>query len=153
MFPEIEYLLGCHSGQPEILMAALARSTATLRIAGDDLDPPAVSQLLNAIPTLTRAKGQTVKPGSVAVARTGQWHLSAKETEPADIDEQVEGILAQLPADLDIWRSLTARYRVDLFCGCFMNERGEGLEVSAETLSALGNRGIKLGICLYPPTV
>jgi hypothetical protein len=48
-----------------------------------------------------------------------------------------------------IWRSLTARYRVDLFCGWFMNEGGEGLEVSAETLSALGNRGIKLA-CIRP---
>jgi hypothetical protein len=134
-------------------MAALARSKATVRIAGDDLSPPELSQLLGATPTLARAKGEKLRPDGVATARTGQWHLSAKDTEPADIDEQVGQILAQLPADLDIWRSLTARYRVDLFCGWFMDEGDEGLEISAETLSALGNRGIKLSACLYPPTV
>lgn len=134
-------------------MAAVARSKATLRICGDDLNPPEMSDLLGATPTLALAKGENRKPGSVATAQTGQWHLSAKDTEPANIDEQVAEILAQLPADLDTWRSLTARYRVDLFCGWFMDEGDEGLEISAETLSALGNRGIKLGVCLYPPSV
>jgi hypothetical protein len=134
-------------------MAALARSAATLRIGGDDLNPSKMSRLLGATPTLARAKGEPMKPGGQAIARAGQWHLSAKDTQPADIDEQVGEILAQLPTDLEIWRALTARYRVDLFCGWFMSERDEGLEISAETLSALGTRGIKLGVCLYPPIV
>jgi hypothetical protein len=112
-----------------------------------------MSRLLGATPTLARAKGEKMKPGGVATARSGLWSLSARDTEPADVDEQVRDILAQLPADLDVWRSLTARYRVDLFCGWFMDEGDEGLEISAETMSALGDRGIKLGVCLYPPTV
>jgi hypothetical protein len=97
-------------------------------------------------------KGELRKPGGTAVARTGQWHLSAQKTAPADIDLQVAEILAQLPADPDLWRSLAARYQIDLFCGWFMNESNEGLEISLETLSALGNRGIKFGIDLYAPT-
>ena len=109
--------------------------------------------MLGATPTLARAKGEPMKPGGEPITRTGQWHLSAKRTEPADVDAQVTEILTQLPADPEIWRTLTERYRVDLFCGWFMNESGEGLEISAETLAALGNRGIKLDVCLYPPTV
>src|SRR4051812_3299816 len=123
---EAEYLIDLRRRQPEISMAALARSSATLRIGGDDLNPAEISQLLGATPTLALAKGQSRKPGIVATARTGQWHLGAKDTKPANIDEQVAEILALLPADLDVWRSLTARYRVDLFCGWFMNEVGEG---------------------------
>lgn len=134
-------------------MAALARSKATLRIAGDDLSPPEMSRLLGATPTLARAKGEKMKPGGTATARSGLWHLSARDTEPADVDEQVGDILAQLPADLDVWRSLTARYRVDLFCGWFMNESNEGVEIAPGTLTSLGSRGIKLGVDLYKPTV
>ncbi len=132
-------------------MAALLKSAATLRISGDDLDPSKLSQLLGATPTLACVKGEPRKPGGKVIARTGQWHLSAKDTEPADIDAQVAEILAQLPSDPDIWRSLAARYEIDLFCGWFMNESNEGVEISAETLSALGSRGIKLGVDLYGP--
>ena len=133
-------------------MAALARSAATLRISGDDLNPRELSQLLGAIPTLACVKGEPRKPGGDVIARTGQWHLSARDMDPADIDAQVAEILTQLPSDLDVWRSLAARYEIDLFCGWFMNESNEGLDIAAETLSALGSRGIKLGVDLYSPT-
>jgi hypothetical protein len=58
-----------------------------------------------------------------------------------------------LTGDLEICRSLSRSYKVDLFCGWFMAERDEGLEISAQSLAALGDRGIKLGICLYAPTM
>ena len=132
-------------------MPALARSAASLRVRGDDLDPSEVTKLLGAAPTLARAKGDLMKHGASATARGGLWLLRAKETAPAGIDRQVEEIFAQLPADLKIWRSLAARYHVDLFCGWFMNENNEGLEISADTLTALGNRGIKLAFDLYAP--
>ena len=132
-------------------MAALLRSAATLRISGDDLDPSDLTQLLGAAPTLACVKGEPRKPGGKVIARTGQSHLSAKDIEPADIDAQVAEILAQLPSDPDVWRLLAARYKIDLFYGWFMNESNEGVEIAAETLSALGSRGIKLGIDLYGP--
>jgi hypothetical protein len=149
--PKVEYLLG-YGGDNGDFMAALARSSATFRIGGDNVMPAELSTLLGATPTRARAKGELMKPGGQAVARTGLWHLSATDAEPADLDRQVTEILAQLPSDLELWRSLTSRYRVDLFCGWFMKEGDEGLEISAETLSALGDRGIKLGVCLYAPT-
>jgi len=134
-------------------MAALARSAATLRISADDLNPQELSQLLGATPTLVCVKGEPRKPGGKTIARTGQWHLSAKAAEPADFDMQVAEILMQLPTDLDIRRSLGARYQIDLFCGWFMNENNEGMEIAAETLSGLGSRGIKRGVDLYAPAV
>lgn len=132
-------------------MPALARAAATLRISGDDLEPAELSRLMGATPTLACAKGEPRKPGGKAIARTGQWHLSAAYTEPADLDAQVKEILGQLPSDLELWRSLGARYKIDLFCGWFMNESNEGLEISPETLSALGARGVELGVDLYGP--
>jgi hypothetical protein len=134
-------------------MAALARSVVTLRIGGDDLNPSELSQLLGATPTFACIKGEPRKLGGKSIARTGQWNLDATNTEPADLDAQVNEILAKLPSDLDVWRMLCARFAIDLFCGWFMNESNEGLEISAETLSALGDRGVKLGIDLYAPTL
>jgi hypothetical protein len=124
-----------------------------LRICGDDLNPQELSKRLGATPTLACVKGEPRKPGGKVIARTGQWHLSAKDTETADLDAQVAEILTQLPADLDIWRSLATHYQIDLFCGWFMNESNEGVEIAAETLSALGSRGIRLDVDLYAPTV
>jgi hypothetical protein len=91
--------------------------------------------------------------GHTLLCKVRQKHAvlaSTKHTESANIDAQVAEILAQLPSDPDIGRSLAARYKTDLFCG-FMNDSNEGLEMSAETLSALGSHGIELGIDLYGP--
>jgi hypothetical protein len=134
------------------MMGALARSAATLRIGGDDLNPVEMTQLLGTAPTLARVKGELMKPVGKAIARTGLWHLRAGDTKPANIDEQVAEILAKLPSDLGVWRSLIARYRVNLFCGWFMDQSDEGLELSPRTLSTLGDRGIELQVCLYAPT-
>jgi hypothetical protein len=56
-----------------------------------------------------------------------------------------------LPADLAVWQSLSSRFKLDLFCGFFMQETDEGLEVSADTLRRLGERSISLGVCIYAP--
>jgi Domain of unknown function (DUF4279) len=69
--------------------------------------------------------------------------------EPGNLDAQVEEIFANLTQDLMVWAKLSREYSIDLFCGFFMKETDEGIEVSSNTLKALGDRGIKLGICLY----
>jgi len=136
-------------------LAQLHKSAATLRIAGDDLVPQEISNLLGGTPTLARTKGETIigpKTGKTRIARTGQWHLDANDREPEDLNGQISEILGQITGDLEVWRLLSQKYEIDLFCGWFMKEGGEGLEVSAESLAALGDRGIKLGVCLYAPT-
>jgi hypothetical protein len=54
MYLQVEYRLCCTGQQLEILMAALARSAATLRIGGDDLDPVEMSRLLGGTPSVAR---------------------------------------------------------------------------------------------------
>jgi hypothetical protein len=46
-------------------------------------------------------------------------------------------------------RLLESKYRIDLFCGLFMEGTNEGLQISPETLHALGERGISLGLDMY----
>jgi hypothetical protein len=131
-------------------MAALAHSRATLRVFGDELQPEEISALLGARPTTARYRGQRNEEGrGPAVWRTGSWRLSADDADPADPDQQVAQILDQLTADLAIWQSLVARFKIDMFCGWFMDEQNEGVRLSAHTLRLLGERGILLDLDLY----
>ncbi len=77
--------------------------------------------------------------------------LAADAARPGDLDGQATKILGKLNQDLEVWRSLSSRYTVELFCGLMMSEGSEGLELSSNTLSELGSRGIKLSLCLYGP--
>jgi hypothetical protein len=64
--------------------------------------------------------------------------LDAKDQTPGDLDEQVRSILDRLPADLSIWQTLSSRYKIDFYCGWFMGETNDDIEVSANTLMRLG---------------
>ena len=48
-----------------------------------------------------------------------------------------------------MWRSITERYGIDLFCGLFMRVGNEGLSLSPQSLAALGRRQIELGLDIY----
>lgn len=133
-------------------MARLARSVATLRIIGDDLVPDEVSKLLGGTPTRAHRKGDEIPlRGAQCLARTGMWRMAATETVPEDVDAQISEILGKLTPDLESWRSLASRFRVNLFCGLFMEEGNEGLSVSPSNLIALGERGIELDLDIYAP--
>ena len=65
------------------------------------------------------------------------------------LDGQIIEILGRLNKDPEVWASLAARFRMDLFCGLFMANSNEGLTLSPEALLALGTRHIELALCLY----
>jgi hypothetical protein len=133
-------------------MGHLHRSVASLRIFSDSLDPAEISRLLGGTPTLSYVKGE-VKCGKHRdyIRKSGAWLLDATDREPGNLESQIEEILGQLTQDLTIWAKLGEEYKIDLFCGFFMQESDEGVEISAKSLKALGERGIKLGGCLYAP--
>ena len=60
-------------------------------------------------------------------------------------------LLSQVSDDLGICQRLTALYDVEVFCGLFMHRENEGLAISADTLIALGSRGIELDLDIYGP--
>ena len=133
-------------------MAQLQKSVVALRIAGDDLIPDEITKLLGATPTYAQTKGDRIvgeKTGHVRVVKLGMWHLCAQDREPEDINGQIHEILSQMPDDPALWQSITKRYQIDLFCGLFMDASNEGLTVSAQSLAALGTRGIEIGLEIY----
>jgi hypothetical protein len=132
-------------------MATISRTKATLRIAGDALMPEEVSKMLGVAPTSAQRKGQDLRgaSGVSRIAKFGMWRFQAAEASPGDLDAQVQEILGQLTDDMAIWDRISALYDVDLFCGWFMKAENEGMEISANTLRALGARGIELSLDIY----
>jgi hypothetical protein len=122
---------------------------------GDDLVPDEVTALLGAPPTRAVVKGETgkhivgPKVGDVRVARSGMWTLQASDRQPEDMNSQIHEILSRMTDDLSVWKRITKRFRVDLFCGLWLTGCDNGMTLSPESLAALGERGIELGLCIY----
>jgi hypothetical protein len=133
-------------------MPHLHHSFAALRIGGDSLKPDAISRLLGCRPTLAYVKGQ-IEPskGKAIVRETGGWHLDAAEQQPGDLDAHVVELFGRVNNDLSAWPALSGEYKIDLFCVYFVSEADGGVEVSAQTLKVLGERGVKLGLRTYAP--
>ena len=132
-------------------MAELNRAVAALRVVGDDLFPDEVTDLLGARPTRSFARGDEIrhKRTSTRTAKFGFWVLDGPETQPADLDTQVNELLGPLTSDLGTWQEIAARFSVDLFCGWFMKFGNEGVAISPATLKALAERQIALDLDIY----
>lgn len=59
-----------------------------------------------------------------------------------------------LTSDLAVWVDLVRRFKVDMFCGVWLDEGNQGLALMPQTLHLLGERGVKLELDIYyePPT-
>jgi hypothetical protein len=134
-------------------MTTLNRCRAALRVFGDDLIPEELSRLFGHFYTQGWVKGYqySTSSGAVVVKKTGAWILDAEPTESADFDDQISRLLADIDVSLDDWASLASRFEMDIFCGWFMQESNEGIEVSPQTLRALGERNIALSVDIYAP--
>jgi Domain of unknown function (DUF4279) len=135
-------------------MATIAKSTATLRVFGDDLEPESVTRLLGTEPTDQYRKGETrtTSGGRQYTRKYGMWRLGCEDCAPEALDEQIAEILNGLTDDLLVWQSVTSKYTVDIFCGVFMNESNEGFCLSPITLAALGARRIEIQFDVYAST-
>ena len=136
------------------------RTTVTLRIFGDDLNHTEVSRLLGCQPSKAHAKGEArfiegdalliAKTfGLERIARTGSWQLKSDEDRDVDLAAQIEKLLSRVNGDLDVWKKLTEKYEVDLFCGLFLEDIARELWLSAEVLQMLAARRLSIGFDIY----
>jgi Domain of unknown function (DUF4279) len=135
-------------------MPVLQRAVATLRIVGDELEPEEVTRLLGCQPTDAARRGEArigKHTRGPTIARTGVWRLEATPTEPEDLGAQVLELTSKLTSDLGIWTDLARKYKIDLFCGWFMKESNEGVDITARTLETLSSRHIALALDIYAP--
>lgn len=131
-------------------MATVNETQATLRIMGEDLLPDHITELLGHKPTSEQVKGQVFKKnGKERIARSGMWRLEASNRTPGDLDAQIAEIFSQLTEDLSVWKTISERYRLDLFCGLFMGKWMEGISISSASLLILGEREVEIGLDIY----
>lgn len=130
-------------------MPDIARTTVSLRITGDTLDPEEITRLLGIEPTRCTRKGDVrrIASGREMIAQVGSWVLSADT--PDGLDAGIGALLGKLPNDPAVWRDLNESYRCDMFCGLFMQDSNEGAELQPQVLSMLGDRGLRLGLDIY----
>jgi hypothetical protein len=77
------------------------------------------------------------------------WCLHAPESEDAHLDDQVAWILSRVTSDLTVWQKITSEYRVDLFCGLFLERPNRGVTLSVRSMADLATRNIELGFDIY----
>ena len=132
-------------------MGELSRSSACLRIFGDDLDPNEVTRLIGCRGTAEQKKGERVqtKLGRERVVKQGNWRRDAGRLRPGNLDKQISEILAPLTFDLTVWADLSKRYKVDLYCGLWLETYNEGISLSPESMTALGERNIMIDLDVY----
>ena len=131
----------------------MAKSSVSLRVSGDDLDPDEITMLFGMVPSTSHRKGDLVSPGrGPTIRKHGMWSLKADDAEPEAYDAQIAGLISRLPQDLSVWRSIAEKYQVDLFCGFFMDTTNQGFTLSPKAMSSLAERGIEVGFDIYSPS-
>ena len=132
-------------------MGNFYKSDALVGFYGDDLDPAEITQYLGVEPTVGVCKGEVWRTanGSEKVASTGSWRLNADTCVPADLDGQINRLLVGPTDDLTLWRELTAKYRAVVFCGLWLASYNDGINLAAETLALMSERGLLLDLDIY----
>lgn len=132
-------------------MAEVIATSATLRIFGEQLDPADISHRLGCTPTTAEKKGELMGPSKNTVARQGGWKLRIEREEGEHLNDQISRLLAATSSDKDVWADLVRLYSVDMYCGVWLDEPGQGLNVVPKVLAELGRRGISLEFDIYFP--
>jgi hypothetical protein len=127
-------------------------ATVSLRLFGDDLDPAEVTTLLGTQPTEARKKGEIIDQSRYHLqARTGSWILRSRLDRSTLLAKQIEALLDLVTSDIEVWRKLTNRYSVDLFCGVFLDEDNRGFDLPSQLVVRLAERGLSIGVDIYGP--
>ena len=116
-------------------------SKVALRVAprdrGGDVDKAEVARLL----------GCESDPGPFL-----HWRLRAPDSVGSDLDGQIAWILERLTPDLERWQTVQTRYRVDVYCGLFLEQTKRGFGLLPRTLTALAAREIEWVCDVFVPT-
>ena len=124
--------------------------SASLRLFGEDLDPDAITLMLGAAPTIACRKGDvTRRKVTTRVEPLGKWLLSIDHQTGSTLETLINALLDRVTSNLTVWKELTSRFRVDLFCGLNMESWNRGLSFTPWTLNRIAERGLVLGLDIY----
>jgi hypothetical protein len=81
----------------------------------------------------------------------GVWRVEAAASLDGNLDAQLAALLKRVTSDLAAWATLRSRWKVDVFCGLFLERPNRGVSLSAESMRLLSDRGISIGFDIYAP--
>jgi hypothetical protein len=142
------------TGTVQIGGGRIDRIHVTLRVYGATLNPASVTKLLKCVPTESAPRRPSTvrdKSGKLKILR-GNWRLSVTSVEARsnDLEEVVWNLLKRLPSNESTWKKLK-RYKLDLFCGLFMEAQNRGFGISPRLCRELSKRSIAIGFDIYGP--
>ena len=129
----------------------IERYKVTLRVyGGDGFDPDYVTKVLGCRPTMAEVKGQrVVTPAGTRTAQESRWSLTVESGRHDEVEQGITALLNRLPSSLDLWRDLTHRYYIDIYCGMFLQTSKRGFGLSPQVSRMLADRNLGIGFDLY----
>ena len=77
--------------------------------------------------------------------------LHASEVDDGDTDRQLSTLLARCSSDVGAWQMVSSQWKVDLFCGLFLERPNRAVSLSVTSMRLLSERGIEIGFDIYSP--
>jgi hypothetical protein len=123
----------------------------TLRVfGGEGFDPEYLTKVLGCRPSIAETKGQrVVTPSGTRIAQENRWSMTVESDRKDEIEQGITALLNRLPTNLDLWRDLTQRYYVDLYCGLFLRSSKRGFGLSPQVSRMLADRNVGISFDLY----
>jgi hypothetical protein len=123
-------------------------SGVTFAVYGDDLIPKDVTELLGVKPTRSFLPGYRRNPSSRPMPHGG-WFLEVREKTPDGPEAQLRKLLMKLPTSENVWKTLKARYKVQIRFGLHMTGWNKGFELSSTLIRRLAKIGVDLEFDVY----
>ncbi len=132
-------------------MAEMSNTVVGLRIFGKEVNPEDITKKMKCLPTYSASTGQelTSKNGKKRIVKEGFWRLEYSGTDNQTLEEKIKAILNMITNDMNIWKEITSDFRVDVFCGLFMDTSNEGFIISADLSKELAIRGLIVSYDIY----
>jgi hypothetical protein len=133
---------------------ALGGFAAALHVSGEALQPAEVTRLFGIEPSESETRGVPVRHADGTVARTpsaGRWTLGvpASLADAFNFNEVVEAVLAKLPKDAAIWRSVGALGTLHVSVSLALDDSNGEMWLEPQLLSFLGERGVGVHVEIY----
>ena len=138
-------------------MGAISRTKGSFRIGADVFkyagalpDVTVVTNALRIEPTRAHSAGE--RRPATGVYKSGMWTLDSPLAESAELETHLRWLLDRLlPAREQIHNVLDSdpRLKADFFCGLWLREVNEGLELTPETLTDIGSLRATLSLDVY----
>ena len=127
--------------------------TISLRVSGEGLDPDRVTVLLQCNPTTVQRNRKATRSDGSVISQGSQWEftLESKDYREDNFDAGLRRLLNHLTTDLQVWSMLTREYKVDLFCGLFLDTENRGFGLTVDTARLLAERNLPIGFDIYAP--